>query len=153
MKKYNVGIVGYGWVAGAHIGAINATSLAQVTRVYSARHLSSDELSVRHGCKITCHTDLEEMLAEPALHAGSICSYPYDHARHALAAARAGKHAIIEKPLALSWKDCLAIQKAVQDAGIKTCVCFECRFSSQLVATKAILDRGLLGKLHYGEVD
>ena len=31
MKKYNVGIIGYGWVSGAHIAAINATSLAQVT--------------------------------------------------------------------------------------------------------------------------
>jgi predicted dehydrogenase len=60
---------------------------------------------------------------------------------------------IIEKPLALNWQDCLAIQKAVQDAGVKTCVCFECRFSSQFLTIKAVIDRGLLGKIHYGEVD
>ena len=41
MKKYNVGIIGYGWVAGAHIAAINAPSLAQVTSVYSSRRLDS----------------------------------------------------------------------------------------------------------------
>ena len=36
---------------------------------------------------------------------------------------------------------------------VKCCVCFECRYSSQFLATKAVIDRGLLGKLHYGEVD
>ena len=49
MKKYNVGIIGYGWVATAHIPAINATSLGQVTAVYSSRKLSSSELSAKHG--------------------------------------------------------------------------------------------------------
>ena len=39
MKKYNVGIIGYGWVATAHIPAINATSLAQVTAIYSSHKL------------------------------------------------------------------------------------------------------------------
>ncbi|GIT12628.1 MAG: hypothetical protein CM1200mP34_0340 [Verrucomicrobiales bacterium] len=38
-------------------------------------------------------------------------------------------------------------------AGVKTCVCFECRYSSQFLATKAVIDRGLLGTIHYGEVD
>jgi predicted dehydrogenase len=69
------------------------------------------------------------------------------------AAARAGKHLIIEKPLALNWGDCLDIEQAVKAARVKTCVCFECRYSSQFLATKAVIDRGLLGKIHYGEVD
>jgi predicted dehydrogenase len=76
MKKINDGIVGYGWVAGAHIAAINATTHAQVTRVYSSRSLDSDEVSGRHGSKIACYTDLSRMLSEPDLHAVSICSYP-----------------------------------------------------------------------------
>jgi predicted dehydrogenase len=83
----------------------------------------------------------------------SICSYPQDHVKHAVAAAKAGKHLIIEKPLALKWDDCLAIQKAVQEADVRTCVCFECRFSSQFLTIKAVIDSGLLGKIHYGEVD
>ena len=44
MKKYNVGMVGYGWVATAHIPAINATSLAQVTAVCSSRKLDPAQL-------------------------------------------------------------------------------------------------------------
>jgi predicted dehydrogenase len=83
----------------------------------------------------------------------SICSYPFQHKDHAVAAAKAGKHLIIEKPLALSWDDCLEIENAVKSAGVKTCVCFEVRYSSQFLATKSIIDQGLLGVLHYGEID
>jgi len=153
MKKYNVGILGYGWVATAHIAAINATRQAQVTAVCSARKLDAAELSAKHGGKITAYRDLDALLADKSLHVVSICSYPYDHAQQAVAAARASKHLIIEKPLALSWKDCQAIQRAVKAARVKTCVCFECRYSSQFLATKAVLEQGLLGTLHYGEVD
>ena len=153
MKKYNVGIIGYGWVATAHIPAINASRQAQVTAVYSSRPLDSQELSAKHGERITVHRTLNSMLADPDIHAVSICSYPYQHARHAMAAARAGKHLIIEKPLALSPADCQAIASTVKKAGVKTCVCFECRFSSQFLATRSVIERGLLGKLHYGEVD
>lgn len=153
MKKYNVGIIGYGWVASAHIPAINASSLAQVTAVYSSRALDSAALSAQHGGEITAYTDLDALLANPDIDAVSICSYPYQHAAQVIQAAAAGKHLIIEKPLCLSRKDLRAIQAAIRKAKVKTCVCFECRYSSQFLATKATIDAGLLGTLHYGEVD
>ena len=153
MKKYNVGIIGYGWVAGAHIAAINATSSAQVTAICSSRPQNSAGLEARHGGKIACHTNLEEMLADPTLQAVSICSYPHQHADQIVAAAKAGRHLIIEKPISLSLADARRVVAAVKAAGVKTCVCFEARFSSQFRATKAVIDAGLLGALHYGEVD
>ena len=45
MKKYKVGVIGYGWVAGAHIAAINATKQAEVRAVYSSRQLEDGEIS------------------------------------------------------------------------------------------------------------
>jgi predicted dehydrogenase len=153
MKKYNVGIIGYGWVATAHIPAINATTLGQVTAVYSSRELDSQDLSNKYGGTIAAYNDLDAMLADPEIHVISVCSYPYDHAKQVIAAAKAGKHLIIEKPLCLSLKDLRAMQKAIEQSKVKTCICFECRYSSQLMATKAVIDEGLLGKLHYGEVD
>jgi len=153
MKKYNVGILGYGWVSGAHIAAINATSLAQVTAVYSSRPQDAAALSARHGGKITCYTDLHAMLADPDLHAVSVCSYPAHHADQIVAAAKAGKHLIIEKPITLTLADAHRVTAAVKASGVRTCVCFECRFSSQMVVTKAVIESGLLGNLHYGEVD
>ncbi|MFA6547026.1 MAG: Gfo/Idh/MocA family oxidoreductase [Limisphaerales bacterium] len=152
-KKYNVGIIGYGWVATAHIPAINASTQAQVTAIYSSRPQDGAALSAKYGSTITTYTDLDAMLADPDIHAVSICSMPSLHVQHIVAAARAGKHLIIEKPLAFSEKDLRLIEAAVKKAGVKTCICFECRYSSQLMATKAAIDQGLLGKIHYGEVD
>lgn len=152
-KKYNVGIIGYGWAASAHIAAINATGLAQVTAVCSSRSLNPAELSARHGGTINCYSDLSTMLADSTIHVVSVCSFPQDHPRHAIAVAKAGKHLILEKPIALSWEGCLEVQKAVQAAKVKTCVGFECRFSGQMRTIKAFIDRGLLGRIHYGEVD
>jgi len=152
-KKYNVGVIGYGWVATAHIPALNATTQAQVTAVCSSRPQSGAKLSAQYGSPITTYNDVDAMLADPSLDAVSVCSMPSLHAKHVIAAARAGKHIIVEKPLAMSQKDVDAMLVAVKKAGVKSCVCFECRYSSQFQATKAIIDQGLLGKLHYGEVD
>lgn len=152
MKKYKVGIIGYGWAAGAHIAAINATSHAQVTAVYSARKLDDAEVSSRHGGSIKTYTDFDEFL-NSGIDVVDICSMPALHAEQAIAAANAGKHIILEKPMAMNIADCRAIVAAAEKNGVKGCVCFECRFSGQFLATKAVLEQGLLGDLHYAEVD
>ena len=153
MKKYNVGVVGYGWAAEAHIPALNAVPPAQVTSVCSSRPLEARVLSARHGCPLRVYQDFAEMLADPELHVVSICSYHKQHAAQAIAAARAGKHLIVEKPVALTWADLRAVEREVTRAGVGFCVCFELRFSAQFRAIKSLLDRGLLGPLHYAEVD
>ncbi|MFA5191927.1 MAG: Gfo/Idh/MocA family oxidoreductase [Verrucomicrobiia bacterium] len=153
MKQFNVGIVGYGWAACAHIAAINAGPLAQVTAVCSSHKLDAADVSAKHGCVIKTYSDYAAMLAEPDIHVVSICSFHRHHKDQILAAARAGKHIIIEKPLALSLADLREVERGIRVAGVKVCVCFELRFASQFREIKSLLDRGLLGKLHYGEVD
>ncbi len=153
MKKLNVGIIGYGWVATAHIAAINAGQTGQVTAIYSSRKQDDSDLSEKWGTSITSYTDLDKMLADKSIDVVSICSYTYQHKEHTIAAAKAGKHIILEKPMALSWSDCKEIEAAVKEAGVGFCMCFECRWSNQFISTKEILDQGLLGELHYGEVD
>ncbi|MFZ4765934.1 MAG: Gfo/Idh/MocA family protein, partial [Roseimicrobium sp.] len=152
MKKYNVGIIGYGWAAGAHIDSINKTPQAQVTAVFSNRAQDAAELSERHGCPIATFTDFNEFL-DSNIHVVDIGSMPSLHAEQAIAAAAAKKHIILEKPMAMNLADCRAIVQAAERHGVKGCVCFECRYSSQFLATKALVDQGLLGELHYAEVD
>lgn len=153
MKRFNVGIVGYGWAATAHIAAIDASNLATVTALYSRRALDAAELKARHGHPIRVYSRFEQMLADPEIEVISVCGFPAEHASHAVQAAAAGKHLILEKPLCLRPKDLGRIEHAVAKAGVRACVCFECRFSSQFIATKALVDQGLLGTLHYGEID
>jgi len=152
-NKFNVGVIGYGWAATAHIDAINATRQAKVTAIWSSRSLSASELTARHGTPITPHTNLEAMLADASIDVVDITSYPNQHAAQFIASVRRGKHVIVEKPLAVEWGEVLTMKKAVAETGAKTCVCLECRYSSQFLATKAVVDAGLLGSLHYGEVD
>jgi predicted dehydrogenase len=153
MKQFRVGIVGYGWAAGAIIGAINAGPLGRVTKVCSARPLDAAELSARHQTPLQTYTDYAAMLAEPDLDVVAVCSYHRLHKEQVIAAARAGKHVICEKPLARCLADLREVQQAVQAAGVQLCVCLELRFAAQFRAIKSLLDRGLLGRLHYGEVD
>ena len=151
--RYNVGIIGYSWAATAHIAAINATTQARVTDISSSRPLDAAELSGRHGCPLRVHTDLDAMLASPDVHVIDITGYPDQHAAQFVRAARAGKHVIIEKPLAVEWAQVVEMKQAAESARVRTCVCFECRYSSQFLATKSVIDAGLLGNLHYGEID
>ncbi len=152
-KKYNVGVIGYGWAAAAHIDAINATSQAQVTAVYSSRPLDAATLSAKHGSQIKVYDTVEALLADTSLHVVDITSYPSQHCAQAVAAAKAKKHIILEKPMANSMAEVIQIFEAAKQNGVKGCVCFECRFSSQMEATKAVIDQGLIGDIHYGEVD
>jgi UDP-N-acetyl-2-amino-2-deoxyglucuronate dehydrogenase len=153
MSRYNVGVIGYGWAATAHIAALNATRQGRVTAICSSRPLDAAELSARHGGPIKVYGDLDTMLADRDIQVVDITSYPSRHRDQAVAAARAGKHVILEKPMANSPHEVRDIVAAAEAAGVRGCVCFECRFSSQFQVTKALVDEGLLGTLHYGEVD
>jgi predicted dehydrogenase len=153
MKPFNVGIAGYGWAAGAHLPAIHATSLARVTSICSSRPLDPSELSARHGAPLRVFTDFREMIRQPDLDVISICGYHHQHKDQAVAAARAGKHIICEKPLALSLADVREVEAAVREAGVGFCICFELRFSQQFREIKRVIDSGRLGALHYAEVD
>ena len=119
----------------------------------SSRKLDAAALSTQYGGPISVYNDLDQMLADPDIHVVSLCGFPTRRLDQVIRAARAGKHLILEKPLCLSIKELRTMRKAVKRAGVKTCVCFECRYSNQFQVTKALLDEGLLGKLHYGEVD
>jgi predicted dehydrogenase len=153
MRKHHVGIVGYGWAATAHLAAINGGARGQVTDICSSRPLDAADLSARHQTPLRTHTSFEAMLARPDVDVVSICSYHAQHKAQAIAAARAGKHLIVEKPLALSLADVREIEREVKAAGVNFCLCFELRFAAQFLATKALLDAGKLGRLHYAEVD
>ena len=91
--------------------------------------------------------------AGPTIDVIDVCSFPKDHAKQTIAAAKAGKHLIIEKPLGLNRKEVLAMADAIKAAKVKTCVCFEVRWSSQFRSIKGVIDAGLLGDVHFAEVD
>ncbi|MDO7713280.1 MAG: Gfo/Idh/MocA family oxidoreductase, partial [Pirellulales bacterium] len=120
-KKYNVGIVGYGWAATAHIEAINATTQGQVVAVCSTRELDAAELAARHGGTIRVYNDLASMLADPAIDVIDITGLPSKHAEQAVAAANAKKHIILEKPMANSPEEVTRVLQAAKANGDRGC--------------------------------
>ena len=152
-KHFNVGVIGYGRAATAHIAAINSTRQGRVAAVCSSRPLAAAELSAQHGGPLEVYGRVEDMLADPTIDVVDITGLPSLHRDQAVAAAQAKKHIILEKPMANSPEEVADIVQAAAANGVQGCVCFECRFSNQFQVTKALLDEGLLGTLHYGEVD
>jgi predicted dehydrogenase len=153
MKELKVGVVGLGWVAGAHIETWKGIPGVTVAAVCDVRPMDVAELQKRFGIPVKLYSDVATLVADPALDIVDICTPNKFHRDQAILAAKAGKHLFIEKPMALSFEDAKAMRKAIRKAKVKACVGFECRFSKQFVMMKSLLDEGLLGELHYGEID
>ena len=153
MSDLRVGIVGLGWVAGAHIETFKKVEGAAVTAVCSRRELDEGALAAQFGLPLRAYNDYEAMLADPEIDIVSICTPHPLHPRQTILAARAGKHVLIEKPVAITYEDTLEMRRVLRETGVRSCVCFECRFSKQFQMSRAMLDQGLLGRVHYAEVD
>ena len=153
MGDLNVGVVGLGWVAGAHIDAFKSVEGANVTAVCSRRKLDESELALQYGTPLKAYQDLDDMLRDPSIDIVDICTPHPLHPQQSIAAAKAGKHLIIEKPISLTFEDAKSMGQAIQDAGVGSCVCFEVRYSQHGNMIRSVLDQGLLGSIHYAEVD
>jgi len=153
MGDLRVGIVGLGWAAGAHIETFKHVRGAQVAAVCSRRGHDPADLEKAYGLPLAVYDDFGRMLADETIDVVDICSPPWLHAEQAIAAARAGKHVLIEKPISLRWEEAKKVRDAVRKAKVQASVCFELRFSSQFQMVKSVVEQGLLGEIHYGEVD
>jgi predicted dehydrogenase len=153
MRDLNVGVVGLGWVAGAHIETFKSVQGANATAVCSRRPLKESDLAKQYGVSLKAYTSYEAMLADPRVDVVDICTPHPLHAKQAIAAAKAGKHLIIEKPICLTFDEAKEMRKAIREAGVSVCVCFEARYSQHFNLVRSCIDQGLLGELHFGEVD
>lgn len=153
MEPIDVGVHGLGWVAGAHIDSLKAVDGARVTAGCSRRELTREGLEAQYGTPMEPYQDYEEMLGDESLDVIDICSPSRYHAEQAIAAVRAGKDVILEKPVALDWDDAVRLRDAVEETGARVCVCFEVRFSDQAETLRSAVDEGLVGDVHLAEVD
>jgi predicted dehydrogenase len=124
-----------------------------VSAVCSRRPLDAGELSAAHGSKIRLFDDFAEMCAQPDIDLVSICTPHPMHPEQVETAARAGKHLVIEKPVAIDLEGLKRVEHAVTGSGVKACVCFEVKVIGHFKTIRDCIDRGLLGDIHYGECD
>lgn len=100
MEKLRVGIVGVGRISPAHIRAVKAApDLAELAAFVDSRGEAAREAARQHGVE-RVYADLNDALADRALDAVVLCLPNHLHAPMAIAAANAGCHVLVEKPLA-----------------------------------------------------
>ncbi|PYV07597.1 MAG: 4,5-dihydroxyphthalate dehydrogenase, partial [Acidobacteria bacterium] len=89
-------------MAGAHIATFNKVTGARVTAVCSRRELDERELEGKYGTPLRAYRDYGVLLGDPEIDIVDICTPHPQHAEQAIAAAKAKKHLLIEKPIAIS---------------------------------------------------
>jgi predicted dehydrogenase len=153
MNRYRVGIAGFGWVAGAHLRSFMEIPAFEPVAILSRRDLDPALIKAEYGADVRIYHDYDAFVRDPDIDIVDICTpHPY-HAEQTVKAAEAGKHLIVEKPIALDFNDAARAMKAVEKSGVHTSVCFEVRFISVAQEMKSIIDQGLIGDVYYAECD
>lgn len=143
-----IGIVGTGNIVGIshfHTQGLLHDGRAEIAAVYDARMDGARDWVEEHGLSATVCGSYEALL--DCVDAVSICVPNAFHCGYALGAVRAGKHFLVEKPMAVSIEDCRALAEAVKDYGRCNMVGFVYRFSNAVLEARRIV-RGQLGQIY-----
>jgi UDP-N-acetyl-2-amino-2-deoxyglucuronate dehydrogenase len=151
MSDHAFGIVGCGMIAEFHTRAIAEIPGARVAAVFDTVKDRADRIAELAGGGCQTYSDLDAMLAHPGVDVVSICTPSGAHRDPAVAAARAGKHLVVEKPLEITLKRCDAIIDACAAAGTRLCAIFPSRFSVANRRIKEAIDSGRFGRLTLGD--
>ena len=146
---YGFGIVGCGMISGFHARAIADVRGAKLAACFDTREASAEKFAAEHGCK--AYTKLDAMLADPNVSIVTIATPSGAHMEPAVAAARAGKHVIVEKPLEITLKRCDRIIEACEKAGVQLGAIFPSRFHDSSMKLKRAIDAGRFGRLSLGD--
>jgi UDP-N-acetyl-2-amino-2-deoxyglucuronate dehydrogenase len=149
--SYGLGIIGLGLIADFHAKAIRAISGGKGALVAccSRNTEKAKRFAEKHNCR--GYADIGEFLAHPGLDIVSICSPSGAHLDTALAAAKAGKHVIVEKPLEITLERCDKIIAACDKAKVSLAGIFQSRFSEVAGLVKSTLEQGRFGALVLGD--
>jgi predicted dehydrogenase len=151
--KLGVAIIGAGWVAHAHARGWLKNPHAHVDCVCDVDSGRARRFLEELNIDCPVRERYEEVLANNGTDIVDICSPSHLHARQGIAAAEAGKHLLLEKPMALTPEDNRALRDAVVKAGVKSQAGFVLRWNPALMTLKSLLGAGTIGKLIYVEVD
>jgi len=146
LNELRLGLIGCGGIAGGygeekgnHLLALEQMGVTVDTYCDLDRGAAERRLRQYGGRRVT--TDPAEVFADPDLHAVIICTRHDSHAALAVAAARAGKHVFIEKPLALTEEQCAQVLDAERRYGVKMMVGFSKRYTPALRALAPLRGR------------
>lgn len=150
-----VAIVGCGFMGRMHANVYSILDNATLVAVVDRKPEKAEAFSKDFGAK--AYTDFDEMLANEQVDAIDICLPTYLHSDFTVRSAKAGKHVMCEKPMALTSDEAQAMIDACSAAGVELMIGHCIRFWPEYALLKKINDEGKLGKLtsinmtRYGE--
>jgi len=150
VRTLGVGLVGVGWVASQHLAAFannphcRIVALCGRDETRARKRLADDGLTLPEARFTTRFRDL---LNAPDIDIISIATPNHLHADQAVAAAKAGKHILLEKPTGLDEPELKRIRDAVCKAGVRTIVSFELHYNPYLRFARWLREEGWLGNL------
>lgn len=145
MEQVRVAVIGVGVMGSQHVEAYARNPLARIQAVVDLREELACKVAQRVG--VQAFADTEQMLEKCDVQAVSICTNDECHVEPALACFAAGKHVLLEKPIATTVEDADRIIRAGRQAGMKFLVGHIVRFDSRYAYVKERVDSGELGEL------
>ena len=139
------GIIGAGMIANFHARAINAMTNGELHSFYGRRQTAVDELVAEHGG--IGYTDLDAFLSDPELEIVTIATPSGAHLEPAVAAAKARKHVVCEKPLEITTNRIDQMIATCEANGVTLSGIFNRRFLPAVSVFKEAVDTGRFGQL------
>jgi len=139
-------IVGTGMIAGFHARALSRVQGGRLIGVVSRSRESGESFAAAHGVPFL-GTSIDELASRPDVHVICIATPSGAHLEPALAAIRAGKHVVIEKPIEITTERVDEIIEAADRAGVLIAPIFQSRFGEGARTVKAALEAGRAGRL------
>ncbi len=152
-EKARVVLVGAGWIGAHHGENILKNPNAELTGVCDPDQDKARAFIQRTGSRARPLARLEEALRQPDLDAVVIASPNAAHAEQAIAAAEAGKHVYLEKPMGITLESCRQAARAVNKARVKCRMGYHRRFNPLVTHVKGLIAEGKLGELVLAESD
>jgi predicted dehydrogenase len=146
MDRVKFGLIGTGTWGHVHAEAYAAHHRAILSAVCDLEEDRARKMATQYAVS-QVYTDYRKMLNDGGIDAVAVVTPDFAHREIIVEAARAGKHIIVEKPLATSYQDLEQIAEAVTMAGVKFMVDFHCRWSPPLVVARRDIEQGTLGKM------
>lgn len=146
---YGFGIIGCGMISRFHDRAIREVPGGKVVGCFDAVPAAADKLAAEIGCR--AYHKLEDLLADPQVQIVTIGTPSGAHMEPAVAAAEAGKHVVVEKPLEITLDRCDRIIEACRRRGVKLATVFPARFHASSVALKQAVAQERFGRMTLGD--
>jgi UDP-N-acetyl-2-amino-2-deoxyglucuronate dehydrogenase len=146
-------LIGCGRISRTHLDALARIPEIALVAVCDADRSRAEEVAAPRG--IPAYDSIDAMLsgtAGAAVDVVSICTPSGLHAEHGIAAARAGKHVITEKPMALTLEQADALVSACDSAGVQLFVVKQNRLNPPIRLLRRAVDRGRFGRLYMANV-